>query len=211
MQGSNTKPRCRNLSGVTGPHTHGNLVLGNGVVHLGNHTEMIGIHGLLQTEEPAKPAVGDAAFYRKTGIRIVGFRQAGQIRSHDGGMMFDAVTALLEQMIEIRIPVRGYLENGGSVPTPVYGLAFRNFGFRGQHRISDLFDAVCTVGIKIGKTQYPAVIELNLMGRPRIERQILNFFLFAQKNRLFCPYSTDTAAGAFFQFNGVYFAYIRLS
>ena len=90
--------------------------------------------------------------------------------------MFCLITAVSEHGIKGRVNQRGDFKNRRCPPATVCFLYISDFFIERDGRGSDLFHAVGPVRVEIGKTEQPAVIYFNLVRRPRVERQVFDFF-----------------------------------
>ena len=142
--------------------------LGDSPVHGRNHHPMHDICGSLQGKESVDPGAGDKGtdVHRSAGLRVT----AEFGNNHHIGGMLDNILAVFQPGVEIRRDQRGNLEDARSSPFPVNVLTVGDFFRNRQCRRADLLHAVGPVCIEIRKAQQPAVIYLDLVGRPGVQR-----------------------------------------
>ena len=100
----------------------------------------------------------------------------GEPDGHNVGDMLDGIASVFQNVIKIRRNERTDLKNRGSAQTLVFLFTERNFFAPGKGGGAKLLHTVGSVGIKIGKTENPSVIKLHFVGRPGIQRHILDLF-----------------------------------
>ena len=97
--------------------------------------------------------------------------------------MGDMIPSFCELLVKRAVDQRRDLVDGRSAPFFLDLFTVIQFVLERDGRRADLLNAVCSMGIKIRKTEDPAVINLHLMRRPCIQRQVFNSFDLTFQNR----------------------------
>ena len=88
---------------------------------------------------------------------------------HNLGSMADLIAFFFQKLIKRRIQKRIDLEIRRCVVIAVLSLAVSNFLLNRNQGVTNLFHTVGTVSIIMRKPDQPAVIKLNLVGRPGVQ------------------------------------------
>lgn len=92
-----------------------------------------------------------------------------QIHNHHFSGVLDLIPFVLQKFIKRRVQKRTDLENRGGMIVGIHGFTVGNFFFNGNERSAHLLYAVGAVGIIVGKTDQPPVIQLDFVGWPRVQ------------------------------------------
>lgn len=142
-------------------------VLWNGCVHGRDDATVDHAGRSFEGKQSVKPVPGNFAVEVDSNGKI-GRNELGKVHRFCLGGMGDSVSHRGELLVERRINQWGNLENARGSPVAVDVFTEADFFIQGDGGSPNLFHAVCTVCIKIGKAKKPAVIDLNLMGGPGI-------------------------------------------
>ena len=159
----------RRDSSVRVADEYGDLIFWDCVIHAGNYAEVDGVRHFLEGEKSAEPFVIDPVFYLD-GQGEIAFRIAAEQRAvHDIDPVLYVVAPGGKSSVKGRIGQRADFENAGCSPPFIDFFTVGNLFLQRQYRCSDRFRTIRPVGVEIRKTEDPAVIDLHLMGRPRVE------------------------------------------
>ena len=170
--------RCHHATVQT--HRDGDLVLGDGVIHGGNDAPVDDVVHALEREEALHPGVAHAVLDGEgnLGILVEGEVDVIQVARHDRGVVLDRVVAVGEKHVEVGVADGADLEHAGRLPAVIDALAVGNLLREGEVGHADLLHAVGPVGVEARVAQNPAVIDLHLPRRPRVEREVLDLLDF---------------------------------
>ena len=166
---------CGDDGSVRGRNGRADGLLGYRPVHGGYYRAVHDVRGALQSKKRFDPLQRYEAAGGDENIRL----QSGDVFQRPGhyvGCVLDFVASVLQIAVKFGWNQRTDFEDTRRPPLPIDLFAVGNLFRNREKGGTDLFDTVGPVCIKIGKAENPSVVNLHLMGRPCVQRQVFNGF-----------------------------------
>ena len=163
-------------------HRSSDNILRNGCIHRRDDFSVNLINCSFHVEKCLQPLRSDMGAEDYLTGDVSG-KRAAKLHGHDFCNMGNMVSSFCKFLIKGTVDQWSNLINGGSSSPFVNFLTVIQLIPQGDRGGADLFNTVGPVGIKIRKTKDPAVINLHLVRRPCIQRQVFNGFNLIFQNR----------------------------
>ena len=152
-------------------------ISGNCMIHRRNDFFMYRIDSTIHLKQSVQPVRRNLPTQKnrmRRPYRFISFQRHG----HDLCCVGDMISSFHQLIVKRTVHKRIDLEDRRSAPFLVYFFAVIDLVCQINCRRTNLFDTVCSVGVKTGITKNPSIIDLNLMRRPGVEGKIFDCFDF---------------------------------